>query len=324
MLALFARTLVLTQYKYRILFSLLILLYVESLSPILRELLQNTLIEGVIILSAVPSVDYAIIGGSSTYSFDFPQDLDYPDLTILERDLVFSTPYGDSPPFILFSIGEERVLTCKMHGWRRWQANVSRAKASRQIFHVFGEAKVKKVLSEGGVGAINHLLEPRDLIVPHDYIDFSNRRDVDLNKGYLLMMRKALCPSLRRILFEKAEEISQRVFQRGIYMVTDGRHFESPAEIQFFKPHADIVGQSLAPEVYLSREIGACYAGIYLVVNYAEGIVEDWEHELLEDIFYGDEGRELGHILLYAVKELIEGPEEECDCLSFRHPTMLR
>lgn len=272
----------------------------------------------------VPRVNHAIIGGSSTYSYNFPEDLNYPHLTIEEKDLIFSTPYGDSPPFTLFSIGEERVLTCKIHGWRRWQAEVTRARASRQIFHVFSEAKVKRVLSEGGVGAINHLLEPRDIIVPHDYIDLSNRRDVDLNKGYLLMMRRALCPTLRQILLEKAQEIKERVFQRGIYMVTDGRHFESPAEIQFYRPHADIVGQSLAPEVYLSREIGACYAGIYLIVNYAEGVVEDWEHELLEDIFYGQEGKELGHILLNTVKELIEGPEEDCDCLSFRHPTMIQ
>ena len=44
---------------------------------------------------------------------------------------------------------------------------------------------------------------------------------------------------------------------------TDGRHFESPAEIAMLNGHADIVGQSICPEVYLAREIGACYAGLY-------------------------------------------------------------
>ncbi len=275
-------------------------------------------------MSSIPEAEYAIIGGSSTYSFDFPGHLSFPHVRILERDLIFSTPYGQSPPLLLFSIGEAKILTCKMHGWRRWQAEVSRAQSSRQLFWVLDQAGVKKILTEGGVGAVNHLLRPRDLIIPHDYLDFSNRRDVDLNKGYLLMMREALCPTLRQILLREAETTEKRVFHRGNYLVTDGRHFESQAEIQFFRSHADIVGQSLAPEVYLSREIGACYAGLYLVVNYAEGIVEDWEHELLKDIFYGDEGEELGLILLKTVKKLIDGPEGDCDCLTFRHPTMLK
>lgn len=47
----------------------------------------------------------------------------------------------------------------------------------------------------------------------------------------------------------------------GVYAVTDGRHFESPAEVAMLKGHADIVGQSLCPEVYLAREISVCYAG---------------------------------------------------------------
>ena len=43
--------------------------------------------------------------------------------------------------------------------------------------------------------------------------------------------------------------------------------------------HADIVGQSIAPEVYLAREIGACYAGLYFTVNYGEGIRKAWSHQ---------------------------------------------
>ena len=52
--------------------------------------------------------------------------------------------------------------------------------------------------------------------------------------------------------------------------------------------HADIVGQSLCPEVYLAREIGACYAGLYFTVNYGEGIKEKWSHQDMADIFYDD------------------------------------
>jgi 5'-methylthioadenosine phosphorylase len=302
-----------------------------------------------------------------------------PNIDVIEKDLVFDTPYGQSPPFTLFSLGGKRTLTCKMHGWR---TGVSRADASRQIFWVFREAGVSKILAEGGVGAVNHLLNPRDVVIPTDYIDNSVRKDVGLGSHYLLIMRKAICADLhdallksagnhieakRREAYERAIAVerryggadpntstqsmsaqnantqtenehnssltdpsgqniyvlrSPRVFERGIYAVTDGRHFESPAEVSVLKQWgADIVGQSICPEVYLAREIGACYAGIYLVVNYAEGIVEDWQHEELSDIFY-EESELIGNILIDTLGSVGDGVK--CECADLRKPTLLK
>ncbi|MCP6429202.1 hypothetical protein NL523_28205, partial [Klebsiella pneumoniae] len=81
---------------------------------------------------------------------DFPAALCCPDVEITERDIVFDTPYGQTPPLLLFRLGNKKVLTCRMHGWR---GGVSRADASRQIFWLFREAGVKKILAEGGVGS---------------------------------------------------------------------------------------------------------------------------------------------------------------------------
>ena len=50
-----------------------------------------------------------------------------------------------------------------MHGWRR---GVKRADASLQMFWVFAEAGVRKVIADGGVGSLNHLLDPRDVVIP--------------------------------------------------------------------------------------------------------------------------------------------------------------
>ncbi|SDC17777.1 MULTISPECIES: MTAP family purine nucleoside phosphorylase [unclassified Candidatus Frackibacter] len=271
----------------------------------------------------IPEVDFAIIGGSSTYSISFPEDLAADDVEILDKEMIFSTPYGDSPKFKLFRIGKKKVLTCKMHGWRKWQEDLSRAQASQQVFWVLMQAGVKKIMAEGGVGAINHLLEPRDIVVPTDYIDQSLRKDVDLNQGYLLMMRQAICPDIHQALYEEAQDNPLgRTFSRSNYVVTDGRHFESPAEIQMYKQSGgDVVGQTLCPEVYLAREIGACYAAVYLVVNYAEGIVEDWSHDELSDLFH-NEGEVIGNILLDALRKI--DVEQECGCNDLRKPTMIK
>ncbi|MDN5293412.1 MAG: 5-methylthioadenosine phosphorylase [Eubacteriales bacterium] len=264
--------------------------------------------------------DMAIIGGSSTFSLAFPEDTGR-EVQILEKNFTVSTPYGESPPFKLFSYAGRTILTVKMHGWRQ---GVSRADASRQIFWVFREAGVKEVLAEGGVGSINHLLRPRDLMVVNDYMDYSMRKDVGLDSGYLLIMRHAFCPRLRQALLHAAEKVpGRRVFDRGVYVCTDGRHFESPAEVASYRIlGGDVVGQSAVPEVYLAREIGACYARIDMVVNYGEGVVKEWEHEELKDIFYNEAGT-IANLLLEAVT-ILPTVTGHCECAQLRKPTLLR
>ncbi|MHB1653713.1 MAG: phosphorylase family protein [Desulfitobacteriaceae bacterium] len=269
----------------------------------------------------IPRVSVGMICGSSTNALSFPKDLGDPGIKIIADGLVFHTPFGESPEFVHFSYAGKEILTCRMHGWRQ---GVSRADASRQIFSVFREAGVNVVLTEGGVGGVNHLLTPRDIVIPHDYLDFSLRKDVSLGLPYLLTMRQAFCPELSQVMYSSVLENSPAgyVFRRGVYACTDGRHFESPAEVQMLKQSgADIVGQSVCPEIYLAREIGAHYASVQLVVNYAEGIVKDWEHAELADIFY-NQALMAGRILLTAVAKI---PHEwSCSCLSLRQPTLLR
>lgn len=267
----------------------------------------------------IPAARYAVIGGSGTLSSDFPRASTADDVEILADGLYFRTPYGESPAFRLFSVAGRRVLTCRMHGWR---SGVTRADASRQVFWVLREAGVRRILSEGGVGTVNPLLDPRDFLIPDDYLDLSVRKDVMLDGRYLLVMRDALCSELRRTLIEETKKrYTGRVFDRGIYAVTDGRHFESPAEIAMMQGHADIVGQSLAPEVYLAREIGACYAGLYFVVNYGEGI-RPWSHDTLEQIFY-DDAPMIGDILLATIRS-VSAEETSCPCRSLRKETLLK
>lgn len=267
----------------------------------------------------IPAASYAVIGGSGTLSSDFPRASTADDVEILADGLHFTTPYGESPAFRLFSVAGRRVLTCRMHGWR---SGVTRADASRQVFWVLREAGVTRILSEGGVGTVNPLLDPRDFLIPDDYLDLSVRKDVMLDGRYLLVMRDALCAELRQTLIEETKKrYTGRIFDRGIYAVTDGRHFESPAEVAMMQGHADIVGQSLAPEVYLAREIGACYAGLYFVVNYGEGI-RPWSHDTLEQIFY-DDAPMIGDILLATIRS-VSAEETSCPCRSLRKETLLK
>ena len=272
------------------------------------------------LLEQVPQASFGLVGGSGTLSSDFPARTKDADVTILADELHFATPYGASPAMRLFSVGDKRVLTCRMHGWR---SGVTRADASRQVFWVFRAAGVRRILSEGGVGTVNKLLDLRDFLIPDDYLDLSCRKDVMLDGRYLLIMRDALCPELRKALIAATRKhFDGRIFTRGTYAVTDGRHFESPAEVAMMQGHADIVGQSIAPEVYLAREIGACYAGLYFTVNYGEGIRRAWSHADMADIFY-DDAPMIGEILLDTIRS-IDADDKHCECESLRKETLLK
>lgn len=268
----------------------------------------------------IPKAEYAVVGGSGTLSSNFPAGAAAKDVKILADNMHFDTPYGTSPAMRLFSVGEKNVLTVKMHGWR---SGVTRADASRQVFWLFREAGVKRIISEGGVGTVNKLLDLRDFIIPDDYLDLSVRKDVMLDGRYLLIMREALCPEMRKALITATKKrFKGRIFTRGTYAVTDGRHFESPAEVAMMNGQADIVGQSMAPEVYLAREIGACYAGLYFTVNYGEGIREKWSHQDMADIFY-DDAPMIGEIILETIRQ-IDAEDRHCECINLRKETLLK
>jgi 5'-methylthioadenosine phosphorylase len=270
----------------------------------------------------IPAAHFGICGGSGSLSFDFPAALNDERVEVLGNNLVFDTPFGRSPRFTHFRAtgphGAREALAVKMHGWRR---GVKRADASLQVFWVFSEAGVKKVLADGGVGTLNHLLDPRDVVIPNDFIDLTAKQDIYVRGDHLLIMRRPVCPELAGHLYSGASADFSRVFKRGIYLVTDGPRFESVAEVDYMKRlGGDVIGQSLAPEVFLARDIGACYAGIYIVVNYGEGVVREWEHDELKAVFF-EESETIARIVLETVANADLG--DSCGCMEFRKPSLL-
>jgi 5'-methylthioadenosine phosphorylase len=272
--------------------------------------------------SDIPRADFGVCGGSGTLSKPFPHAVADERVEVLAEDLRFDTPFGRSPAFTRFRVtgphGPRDALAVRMHGWRR---GVKRADASLQTFWVFHAAGVRKVLADGGVGSLNHLLDPRDVVVPSDFIDLTTRQDIYVRGDHLLIMRKPVCPDLHRLLFEGASETFPRVFPRGTYLVTDGPRFESAAEIDYMRRlGGDVVGQSFAPEVVLARDIGACYAGVYIVVNYGEGVVREWEHTELKRIFH-EESDAIALCVLDAIADA--DLDAACGCSEMRKPSLL-
>jgi 5'-methylthioadenosine phosphorylase len=278
-------------------------------------------------MASVPQVAFGLIGGSGTLGARFPEDAGLPGVSVVERDLVFETPYGPTTKIKLGRIapsetvdGLERLfLTVRMHGWRPGQP---RMVGSQQVFWVFQQAEVKRVISNAGVGSVNPLLDSRDFVAPTDLIDFTSQRSGPLVPGNLVIMRQPICSTIHGQLLQAASgENFPRVIGRGVVAITEGPRFETPAEIRMLgQLGADLVAQSFMPEATFAREIGACYAAACAVVNYAEGVVKDWEHPELK-LIYHDYAVPMSRVILRAVAAVPVA--DDCGCASLRKKSIL-
>ncbi len=268
----------------------------------------------------IPKVDYAYIGGSGTWAGKFPLDTKLEGVELLEDNLVFKTPYGETVPLKLIKLDKDitknhqdrLLLSVGFHGWHSADEPSG---GPEQIFWTFLQAGVKNIVVEGSGGGINPLLDPGDIIIPNDFIDFKKVPTTAIVPNKIVRMLNPLCPNLRQVLYEEAiKEGFTQVFNRGIYSSSQGPRFESAAEIKMlYNAHADIAGVTLVPEVYYARLIGACIGSLYIISNYAEGMTGDWQGESIFDI-YKDCAPKIGRIMLRTIANI---DEKNCNCAKY-------
>lgn len=130
------------------------------------------------------------------------------------------------------------------------------------------------------VGGVDRALQPGDLELVDDFIDFTSGRintffDGDDGNGVQhIDMTNVYDKKIQRALLSSAERLGIKLRTGGIYAGFDGPRFETPAEIRFAAlAGATVVGMTGCPEAALARELGIPYAAIALVVNPAAGLV---------------------------------------------------
>lgn len=215
--------------------------------------------------SSKKKVNVAIIGGTGLE-----------DLLKEARQIRIGTPYGLPPPIYLGKIDEKPIALLPRHGTHHsipphkvsYQANV-------YALHQLG---VEQIIATNAVGAINTKLSLGDLVVPHDLVDFTKFRrstfyddapvtHVDVSQPY--------CPEIRRSLIKAAKPHDVGVWDRAVFVCTEGPRYETPAEIGMFERlGCDVVGMTGAPEAVLARELEICYATLCFVSNMAAGMQE--------------------------------------------------
>ncbi len=219
----------------------------------------------------IPRDTLAVIGGSGAHTL---LKAHAQALTRLEP---MATPFGLSAPLYRVRMEDAAFLFMPRHGeggyqiaapWVNYRANI----------YALKELSVSRIVSWSGPGAINLQWRIGQYVVPHDLLDFTQGRESTFYKGTglgFIRQHPVFCPHVGGAIVDVLRRLGLECADHGVYVCTQGPRLETPAEIRFFRDAgADMVGMTLAPEVFLARELEMCYAPICYLTNYAEGVRE--------------------------------------------------
>jgi 5'-methylthioadenosine phosphorylase len=216
-------------------------------------------------LRSLKKAKFAIIGGTG-----------FEKLFKDAEEVRVRTPYGTAPPLYITEVGDRKVAFLPRHGPKHSAPpHKINYRANIYALHKLG---AERVIAVNAVGAINRNFKPSDIVVPHDFIDFTKLRPTtfyDKAPVTHIDVSNPYCPEIRKLLIETSRKTEMRVWDAAVLVCTEGPRFETPAEIEMFRRlGCDIVGMTGVPEVVLARELEICYAALCFVSNMAAGIQE--------------------------------------------------
>ena len=145
---------------------------------------------------------------------------------------------------------------------------------------------VQTVCAVGSTGSFLESIQPGQLIVPHDILDYTQGRANTYFEGpdHPIVYTDMSVPSdakIRANLIEAAQKLQLPVVTEAVYACTNGPRLETRAEVRrMASDGAQVVGMTLVPEVILAKEIGLNYAAITVCTNYAAGVGDTQAHDL--------------------------------------------
>jgi 5'-methylthioinosine phosphorylase len=192
-----------------------------------------------------------------------------------QRRQLVRTPYGEpSGPLTFGTVRGAQIVFLARHGYGHTlpphQVNY------RANLWALRDQGVTEVVSVASVGGIRAGLEPGDLVVPHQIIDYTcGRRNTFFEDGAPVThidFTEPYTAALRRRLLAAAGAAGERALDGAVYAATQGPRLESAAEVdRLERDGADLVGMTGMPEAALARELDLAYAALAVVVNHAAG-----------------------------------------------------
>jgi len=209
-----------------------------------------------------------IIGGTG---------LDQLQNLVIEQRHTVDTPYGSpSRPLEEGRFAGARVVFLQRHGGDRpIPPHAVNYRANVWAMQSLG---VTDIVAINAVGGISPHMQPGELVIPDQLIDYTWGREHSFDDGSAgsLMHIDFTAPYDRELRMALVETARQRRIDHqdsGTYGATQGPRLETAAEIRrMANDGCDIVGMTGMPEASLARELGIAYASVCMVVNAAAGL----------------------------------------------------
>lgn len=183
------------------------------------------------------------------------------------------TPFGQSQPiYRCESNGGEFLLLCR-HGEAGYDVTPNLINYRANIY-ALKDLDTEAIVSWSETRAISHNFTIGEFVIVDDLIDetVSRPRTFFDNKelGHIRHW-PVFCPTIHKALVTVLSEEGYDFTDRGVYICIEGPRQETPAEARKYQSFGgELIGQTLAPEVFLAKELQMSYASLCFVIRYAE------------------------------------------------------
>ncbi len=209
----------------------------------------------------------AIIGGSGLTTLS--------NLDVSHREVV-RTPYGEPSGALVFGqICGQPAMFLPRHGYGHTiPPHMVNYRANLWAIH---HHKATGIISVASVGGIRDDLQPGDIVLPDQIIDYTwGRKSTFFDGGGAPVTHvdftEPYDAALRQRIEEAGKQLDIPMKVGGVYAATQGPRLETAAEInRMERDGVDLVGMTGMPEAVLARELGVPYAAINVVANHAAG-----------------------------------------------------
>lgn len=209
----------------------------------------------------------ACIGGTAAY------DLLRDGAFVAHRLGAQKTPFGESQPVFLCESRFGQFYFLSRHGESGYELAPSFVNYRANLY-ALKDLGVRSIVSWSETRAISHNYRIGEFVLVSDIIDetISRPRTFFENQGLGVVRQwPVFCPSLRSALATAIKEDGSPVADQGVYVCIEGPRRETPAEVRKYAAFGgELVGTTLAPEVFLAKELQLCYASVCYVAGYAE------------------------------------------------------
>lgn len=191
--------------------------------------------------------------------------------------VVRETPFGKSNPLHFMDLDGIPFVLLSRHGEHAYSVAAPWGNDRANLW-ALKDAGVEKIVSFSSPGSLLPEVGAGDLLLPDDVFDDRRTGPFSFFEGKgvgVIRMHEPFCKGLAEAYRGSIEAQGLSPHMGGVYVGTQGPRLETRVEVRRLQNLGGaVVGMTLVPEVFLAKELEFCYAGVCLVVNQAEGMLD--------------------------------------------------